>query len=83
MTSSVFKSDVFIRLINISLRGMTLVSKFLLIFFLAGFLEPKELGLYGLLAATIGYSMYLLGFEFTPTPPVNCSSVIAENGAAC
>lgn len=52
------------RLVNVILRGMTLVSKFLLIFFLARFLEPAELGLYGLLAATIGYSLYLLGFDF-------------------
>lgn len=53
-----------IRLINIVLRGMTLLSKFLLIFFLAKFLEPAELGLYGLLTATIGYALYLLGFDF-------------------
>jgi O-antigen/teichoic acid export membrane protein len=52
------------RLINLGLRGMTLVCRFLLIFFLAGFLEPKELGLYGLLSATISYSLYLLGFDF-------------------
>ena len=52
------------RLINIALRGLTLASKFLLIFFLARFLEPAELGLYGLLAATIGYALYLLGFDF-------------------
>lgn len=52
------------RLINVSLRGVTLVSKFLLIFFLARFLEPEELGLYGLVAATIGYALYLLGLDF-------------------
>ena len=52
------------RLANIALRGMTLASKFLLIFFLARFLEPAELGLYGLLVATIGYALYLLGLDF-------------------
>ncbi|HCJ31002.1 MAG TPA: hypothetical protein DHV63_17305 [Pseudomonas sp.] len=52
------------RLTNIALRGLTLVSKFLLIFFLARFLEPAELGLYGLLTATVGYALYLLGFDF-------------------
>ena len=52
------------RLLNIALRGMTLGSKFLLIFFLARFLEPAELGLYGLLVATIGYALYLLGLDF-------------------
>ena len=53
-----------IRLINVALRGTTLASKFLLIFFLAKFLEPKQLGLYGLLTVTIGYALYLLGFDF-------------------
>lgn len=39
-------------------------SRFFLIFFLARFLEPAQLGLYGLVVATIGYSLYLLGFDF-------------------
>lgn len=54
----------FSQLTNIAIRGSTLASKFLLIFFLARFLEPSELGVYGLFAATIGYSLYLLGFDF-------------------
>jgi len=53
-----------VRAINIALRIATLASRFLLIFFLARFLEPAQLGLYGLLTATIGYSLYLLGFDF-------------------
>lgn len=52
------------RAFNIALRGITLGCRFLLIFFLARFLEPAQLGLYGLLTATIGYSLYLLGFDF-------------------
>lgn len=52
------------RLFNMALRGLTLASKFLLIFFLARFLEPAELGLYGLVVATIGYALYLLGLDF-------------------
>lgn len=31
---------------------------------MAKFLEPEQLGLYGLIAATIGYAMYAVGFEF-------------------
>lgn len=54
----------FSQVINVILRGITLASKFLLIFFLARFIDPAELGVYGLLAATIGYSLYLLGFDF-------------------
>lgn len=46
------------------MHGATLASRFLLIFFLARFLEPAQLGLYGLLTATIGYSLYLLGLDF-------------------
>lgn len=53
-----------IRVLNIGLRGATLASRFLLIFFLARFLTPAQLGLYGLLTATIGYSLYFLGFDF-------------------
>ena len=52
------------RVLNVALHGVTLASRFLLIFFLARFLEPAQLGLYGLLTATIGYSLYLLGFDF-------------------
>ena len=58
---SLFYSD---RALNVFLRAVTLASRFLLIFFLARFLEPAQLGLYGLLTATIGYSLYLLGFDF-------------------
>src|SRR5690554_889302 len=51
-------------IINVCIRGGTLVSKFLLILVLARFLTPAELGLYGLIIATIAYGIYPLGFEF-------------------
>lgn len=50
--------------LNFGLRGATLTSKFILVFFLALFLEPGELGLYGLLTVTISYSIYVIGFDF-------------------
>lgn len=53
-----------IRLLNIGLRGSTLVSKFLLVFLLARFLEPAEVGMYGLLTVTISYALYFLGLDF-------------------
>jgi O-antigen/teichoic acid export membrane protein len=53
-----------VRALNIAMHSATLASRFLLIFFLARFLEPAQLGLYGLLTATVGYSLYLLGFDF-------------------
>lgn len=53
-----------LRLLNLALRAATLVSKFALIFVLAKFLEPAEVGLYGLLSATIFYVLFALGFNF-------------------
>lgn len=57
-------TQYFLRSLNIGLRSVTLGAKFLLIFFLAKFLEPDELGLYGLLVAAVGYALYLLGLDF-------------------
>lgn len=52
------------KLLNLILRVISLSGKFLLIFLLARFLQPQELGLYGLLAVGISYSLYLLGVDF-------------------
>lgn len=52
------------RIVNISLRGMALGSKFVLIFGLAKLLEPTEVGLYGLFTATIAYVLMAVGFDF-------------------
>lgn len=51
-------------LINIFLRASTLLAKFLLVFLLARFLTPGEVGIYGLLAATVGYALYAVGLDF-------------------
>ncbi|ENO89910.1 hypothetical protein [Thauera linaloolentis] len=42
-------------LLNLALPAVTLVSKFALIFVLAKFLEPAEMGLYDLLSTTVFY----------------------------
>ncbi|WP_460086863.1 hypothetical protein [Pseudomonas sp. H1_B04] len=52
------------RFINLNIRAATLVSKFALIFFIAKYLDAKDVGVYGLISATIGYAIYLVGFEF-------------------
>lgn len=52
------------RAYNMGLRGFALVAKFALLFVLARFLTPAEVGLYGLLAATVMYAQYALGFDF-------------------
>lgn len=57
-------TEAIVRLLNVGLRSATLVSKFLLVFALAKYLQPSVLGMYGLLVVTVAYSMYPLGFEF-------------------
>ena len=52
------------RMLNISLRGITLASRFLFIFFLAKYLAPEDLGLYGIFTATVGYALYFVGLDF-------------------
>lgn len=52
------------KLANVILRGMTLASKFMLLLVLAKFLDPGDVGLYGLIVVTVAYCMYPLGFEF-------------------
>lgn len=56
--------EILPRVLNVGLRCSTLASKFILVFFLAKYLAPNELGLYGLIIATIAYGIYPLGFEF-------------------
>lgn len=53
-----------LKFFNVALRGATLISKLSLILILAKFLSPGELGLYGLLVATVAYGIYPLGLEF-------------------
>src|SRR5690606_25846415 len=52
------------RLLNVALRGTTLVSKFLLVFVLAKFIDPAGVGVYGLLAAAVAYGLLVVGVEF-------------------
>jgi O-antigen/teichoic acid export membrane protein len=52
------------KIINIFLRSLTLLSKVFLIFFLAKYFEPNQLGLFGLIMATIGFSVYAVGLDF-------------------
>lgn len=53
-----------LRLINISIRGLVLLSRFFFLFALARLLEPAEIGRYGLLVAAVGYSIYFVGLDF-------------------
>ncbi|MRI34303.1 hypothetical protein EOPP23_15035 [Endozoicomonas sp. OPT23] len=51
-------------LLNVGLRGATLISKFALLFFLAKYAEPEDVGVYGLISVTIGYLLYFLGVDY-------------------
>ena len=54
------------RLQGLTARGLrlwTLATRFALIFFLARFLAPADVGLYGLFVATVGYVIYILGMD--------------------
>ncbi|MDN5873138.1 MAG: hypothetical protein L0H29_01985 [Sinobacteraceae bacterium] len=53
-----------LELTNIGLRGLALGSKFVLLFFLARFLPPAQIGLYGLVTASISYGVMTLGLDF-------------------
>lgn len=53
-----------IRVVNLSLRALTLAIKFGFILSLAVFLPPEHVGLYGLITVTVLYSIYFVGFEF-------------------
>lgn len=53
-----------LKIINLGIRTLTLASRFLFIFFLAKFLTPQEVGLYGLVTASVAYSLYLVGLDF-------------------
>lgn len=49
---------------SVLLRAVTLLSKFALIFVLARYLTPTEVGLFGLLAASVTYALMALGLDF-------------------
>ncbi|EKF59374.1 O antigen flippase [Agrobacterium albertimagni AOL15] len=54
----------FTRVLNVSLRGLTLAAKFGMLAFMAVSMSPADVGHYGLLTAAIGWTMYLVGWEF-------------------
>lgn len=51
-------------LINLSIRALTLLGKFVLLFYMAKFLSLEEVGVYGLLVVLVSYSLYAVGFDF-------------------
>jgi O-antigen/teichoic acid export membrane protein len=51
-------------IVNFSLRGLTMGCRFLLIIFLAKLFSPSEVGLFGLISATVVISQLLIGGEY-------------------
>jgi O-antigen/teichoic acid export membrane protein len=49
---------------NVTLRGLTQLSKFLLLVFLARHFEVAEVGIWGLINITIAIGLYLLSSDF-------------------
>ena len=82
---------ILMRLLNVGMRGVTLLLKFVLLFSLARLLEPSEVGLYGLLAATVlytagiaglGYSMYA-NREVAAADPNERTWIIRDQAVFC
>ncbi|MCA6117800.1 polysaccharide biosynthesis C-terminal domain-containing protein [Bradyrhizobium sp. WSM 1738] len=71
------------------LRALTLASRFLLSLLLARMLSPAEVGLYGLLTATLAFALLAVGLEFysytlrelVPATPERRARIIADQMA--
>jgi O-antigen/teichoic acid export membrane protein len=65
---------------NVVLRGLTLSGKFVLLLFIARYLSPEELGVFGLMSVTIAVSLYFLGMDFYV---YNTREILAHKEAEC
>ncbi len=55
---------MFIKIVSVSLRLLTLAVKFIFVIFIAKFISTKDMANYGYIMAIIGYMIYAVGFEF-------------------
>jgi O-antigen/teichoic acid export membrane protein len=51
-------------IINLGLRGLSMIAKFLLVIYIGKYLSVEELGEYGLFVITVTIAIYFLGFDF-------------------
>ena len=65
---------------NLFLRGLTLVSKFVLLLFVAARMLPEDLGIFGLFSVTVVISLYLLGMDFYV---FNTREILARDETEC
>jgi O-antigen/teichoic acid export membrane protein len=60
----VLKSELFPAGANLALRGMTLASKFALLIVLGRFFSLEDLGVYGLMVASVAIAIFVVGAEY-------------------
>jgi O-antigen/teichoic acid export membrane protein len=53
-----------LRILNLGLRFATLGTRFLFIFFLAKYLDPSNVGYFGIFTVTVTYVLFLVGLDF-------------------
>lgn len=53
-----------VQVLNVGLRGLTLAIRFALLIALSFYLPPSMVGLFGLIAVTVNYALYFVGFDF-------------------
>ncbi|MEA1989468.1 MAG: hypothetical protein U9N57_09735 [Pseudomonadota bacterium] len=58
------RKELFTRLLNVGLRGLSMGSRLFLIFALAKILAPEEVGLFGLMLATVSFSVLVIGADY-------------------
>jgi O-antigen/teichoic acid export membrane protein len=58
------RKEISKRLINVFLRGLSMGSRFILIFFIAKLLAPSEVGAFGLMLATVSFSVLVVGADY-------------------
>lgn len=52
------------RLLNSALQAINLIARFALIFFLAKYIDPVQVGYFGIFAATVSYALYFVGLDY-------------------
>lgn len=58
------RKEISKRLLNVFLRGLSMAGRFILIFSIAKLLTPAEVGVFGLMLATISFSVLLVGADY-------------------
>jgi O-antigen/teichoic acid export membrane protein len=58
------RKELAARTLNLGLRSLAMGSRFVLLIVLAKLLEPADIGLFGLIVATISFSMLMIGGDY-------------------